>query len=87
MQVSYSHKFIKQFKKCPDNIKQAFKDRLVVFMENEFNPILNNHCLGGKLKDYRSINITGDWRSIFKKLDSGDVVIFIMIGTHSQLYS
>ena len=86
MQIEYSKKFIKEFKKCPDNIKKAFKERLIIFTEDEYNSILNNHSLTGVLKDYRSFNINGDWRAIFQKI-SGEIVYFVAIGTHSKLYS
>jgi addiction module RelE/StbE family toxin len=87
MQIEYSKKFIKEFKKCPNLVKQAFKERLQIFINNEHHPILNNHCLIGELKDRRSINVNGDWRAIFRKIDSGKIVYFVAIGTHSKLYS
>jgi addiction module RelE/StbE family toxin len=84
MQIKYSRKFKKQYQKAPKKIKQAFKNRRNLFYQNPYNPILNNHQLTGKFKGYRSINITGDWRAIY----SGDkaIIIFEMLGTHSQLY-
>jgi len=48
---------------------------------------LNNHQLGGQLKNYRSININADWRLIFQEFNQGNIIYFIVIGTHSQLYS
>jgi len=87
MQIEYSKKFIKEFKKCPSTIKIAFKDKLKTFIKDQFNPILNNHSLTGKLKKYKSINVNGDWRVIFQEIKEKDVVYFIAIGTHSQLYS
>ncbi len=87
MQIAYSKKFIKDFKKCPKNIKTNFKKRLEIFINNQNHSTLNNHPLMGELKNYRSINITGDWRAIFEEIDGGQVVYFIAIGTHSQLYS
>ncbi len=62
----------------------AFKERLEIFIEDPFDPRLRNHPLKGKLKGYRSINITGDWRALFKEVEDG--VYFVIIGTHSQLY-
>jgi mRNA-degrading endonuclease YafQ of YafQ-DinJ toxin-antitoxin module len=40
------------------------------------------------LKDFRSINITWDYRAIFKEYPDGtyEFVDFIDIWTHSQLY-
>ena len=87
MQIEYSKKFIKEFKKCPPKIKKTFKNRLNIFINNQNDPILNNHCLSGKLKNYKSININGDWRAIFEEINKGKIIYFIIIGTHSQLYS
>lgn len=86
MQIEYSKKFIKEFKKCPANIKNSFKIRLAIFIDDEYNSILNHHALSGKLKDYRSINVSSDWRAIFERIDEGNIVYFIAIGTHSRLY-
>lgn len=86
MQIEYSKNFIKEFKKCPDSIKKAFKQRLQIFLVDPHQQILNNHNLTGKLKNYRSINISGDWRAIFQLIDTGKIVYFIAIGTHSKLY-
>ena len=87
MQIEYSKKFIKEFKKCPSKIKTAFKNKLKIFIKNQFNPILNNHSLTGKLKKYKSINVNGYWRAIFQEIKDGDMIYFVAIGTHSQLYS
>lgn len=87
--IDYSKGFDKQLKKAPLEIKIAFRKKFALFLENPFHPQLNNHSLTGKLKDFRSINITGDWRAIYSEQNSsGDalVVIFEMLGTHSQLY-
>lgn len=87
MQIEYSKKFIKEFKKCPANVKINFKARLKIFINDQDNSILNNHPLIGELRNYRSINITGDWRAIFEEVKGGQIIYFVAIGTHSQLYS
>lgn len=87
MQIEYSKNFIKTFKKSPQKIKESFKDRLKIFINNPHNQILNNHRLSGKLENYRSINISGNWRAIFKEIKDKNSVYFIVVGTHSQLYS
>ncbi len=87
MQIEYSKKFIKEFKKCPNDIKKSLKEKLNIFIINKYDPILNNHNLSGKLKNYRSININSNWRAVFEELKKGEIVYFITIGTHSQLYS
>ena len=46
---------------------------------------LNNHPLKGKWSGYRSINISGDLRALYKEMGE-DKVIFTNIGSHNQLY-
>lgn len=86
--IDYSKKFIKQLKKAPLEIKIAFRKRFELFSKDPFNPLLNNHQLSGKLNSNRSINVTGDWRAIYEELNKGNeqIVYFIALGTHSQLY-
>lgn len=87
--IDYSKGFDKQLKKAPLEIKIAFRKKFALFLENPFHPQLNNHSLTGKLKDFRSINITGDWRAIYSEQSSSrddSIIIFEMLGTHSQLY-
>lgn len=85
MKIEYSKKFIKDFRNCPDFIKNKFKIRLEIFITDKDNQILNNHELLGVLKGYRSINITGDWRAIFQEINK-EIAYFVAIGTHSKLY-
>jgi mRNA-degrading endonuclease YafQ of YafQ-DinJ toxin-antitoxin module len=64
-------------------------ERYKIFLDNPFNPQLNNHHLSGQLNKYRSINITGDWRALYLEglnANGGEVIIFEILGTHSQLY-
>lgn len=82
--IDFSKRFDKQLKKSPLEIKISFKQRLAIFSKNPLNTKLNNHSLTGKLREYRSINITGDWRALYSQ--KNDLVIFEMLGTHSQLY-
>lgn len=86
--IDFSTPFDKQLKKSPLEIKIAFRKRLEIFIQDSTNPQLHDHQLSGKLKNYRSINITGDWRAIYlpSKDNNGITITFIAIGTHSQLY-
>jgi addiction module RelE/StbE family toxin len=86
MRIEYSKVFLEQFQRCPENIQDAFRIRLEIFIHSAFAPILNHHPLNGQLKGYRSINISGDWRAIFRIIRVEDVAYFIAIGTHNQLY-
>ncbi len=54
-------------------------------MEDEHAPILKNHKLSGGMENLRSINITADWRALYN--DSvKNRPLFVLLGTHSQLY-
>lgn len=83
--IIYLHKnFIRGYKKITKTQKNKFKERKNLFFQDEFNPILNNHALAGKYKGYRSINVTGDLRAVFKRTENE--AIFVAIDSHSNLY-
>ena len=84
--IDFSRRFEKDLSKAPKKIKIAFKARLEIFLKDKFNQTLNNHSLTGNYKDYRSINVTGDFRAIFREFDNGEVIYFETLGTHAQLY-
>jgi len=87
--VKYSRRFEKQIKKAPLEVKITFLKRRKLFLKNHFHPLLNNHILTGEYSGKRSINITGDWRAIYsetKDTKGQTIIIFEVLGTHSQLY-
>ncbi len=84
MNISYSRNFIKKSKKLSPELRKRLHERILIFSDNQLNPILRNHALKGKYKNYRSIDITGDVRALYLQKD--DEAIFDNIGTHSQLY-
>ena len=81
-------KFIKSYSKSSLKIRNSFDERLKIFSNNKFDPILNNHPLSGKYENHRSININGDWRAIYIDMQEKgiDICLFAEMGTHSQLY-
>ncbi len=83
--IIFHRDFEKKYIKLSQKDKQRIKERIRIFKEDIFNPILNNHPLEGKYKGYRSINITGDLRIIYK-LQNINVIIFVAINNHSNLY-
>ncbi len=87
MQIEYSKKFIKEFRKCPVKIRKLFKNKLEIFIKDPYSPALNNHKLHGKLKSYRSININSDWRAVFREIAKNKIIYFVAVGTHNKLYS
>lgn len=85
MKIFFQKSFEKRYKSLPDKIKTKLKEKNILFERDPFNPLLNNHALHGKYMGYRSIDITGDIRAIYKFLNK-DAVLFVEIGTHSKLY-
>lgn len=86
MQIKYRKPFQKKFDHADKKIQLAFLERLDLFSKNPYHVQLNNHSLSGKYEGCRSINITGDWRAIFREFDNYSLVSFETLGTHSQLY-
>jgi addiction module RelE/StbE family toxin len=86
--IEYSDRFIKQLTASPDNVKAAFRDTVVLFTTDPHHESLRNHPLKGKLAGYRSIDITEDWRAVYRVKQIGErtVIRFSQIGTHRQLY-
>ena len=84
MQVVYKKRFEKNFKKLPLKTRDQFYERLEIFLDNKFDIVLNNHSVDKAFPNCRSINVSGDYRAIF--MEQTDVVMFITIDTHSNLY-
>lgn len=84
MEVLFHKQFKKLYKKQPIYIQKRFIEQLDVFLDDPHDPTLNNHALRGTLRVYRSINVTGDIRAWYEVRE--DTVIFLKIGSHSELY-
>ena len=85
MNIIFHKSFEKQNKKLPLKIQKKIKERNMLFADDPYDPRLNNHALGGKYTGYRSINVTGDTRIVYKLLKD-DIALFVAVGTHGQLY-
>ena len=85
MRIDLHKSFLKDYVKLPGKIQEKFKERRNLFLEDQFHPLLNSHFLKGEYKGCRSINITGNIRAIFIPKDE-DIVVFIRVDTHSELY-
>ena len=84
MRVRFHKNFVKTYERLR-HIKDQTDARVLLFTKEPFHPLLDNHPLHGEFKGYRSINITGDYRAVYEPLE-GDVALFKMLGTHSELY-
>ena len=91
MNVKYSPRFLKTLKKLNVRIRKNFREKLILFAKNPVDPNLNNHQLKRDYADLRSIDVTADWRAIYKEIWEIDqeepTAYFVKIGTHDQLYA
>jgi addiction module RelE/StbE family toxin len=85
MTIQYTPKFKKQYKKLPNKLQKQFDERLLLFLEDMTNPVLRVHSLTGSFGGYWSMNVSGDLRALYLK-KGDELIIFALIGTHSQLY-
>lgn len=83
--ILFSSEFSKAFKKLSKKLQDKVLERLDLFEVYEFEEILDNHKLNGEYENCRSINVTGDYRIIYQKLDVGTFYL-MRVGTHAQLY-
>lgn len=83
--VYYHKKFKRDYKRMPVRIRELFKERLALFREQPFHPLLKNHPLQRELKDYWAFSVTGDIRVIYEYLDKNNIAL-IRIGSHNQVY-
>jgi len=83
--VNFHRRFEKKLRRLNAKQQERFFERLRLFQNDPYHDILDNHPLKGKLKGYRSIDVAGDLRAIYKE-DSPWLAIFVDVGTHSQLY-
>lgn len=88
MKLIFSKKYVKNYQSLDKKIQKKADNTLVLFVENPLNPLLNNHSLKGKFSDYRSINVTGDYRIRIHPLQEKtyEIVEIIDIWTHSKFY-
>lgn len=85
MKIIVHRHFQKRYKKLRVAEQHRFKERRNLFLQNSFHPLLENHALPDEYKGCRSIIVGGDLRVIFKEV-AHDLIQFMLIGTHTELY-
>ncbi len=85
MTIQYLPKFKKQYQKLPPKLQAQFDARLLLFVADPTAPQLRVHPLRGAFSGYWSMNVNGDLRALYIKRGD-EIIIFALIGTHSELY-
>ncbi|MBI4035843.1 type II toxin-antitoxin system mRNA interferase toxin, RelE/StbE family [Candidatus Daviesbacteria bacterium] len=88
MTIKYTSTFLKQLKKSDVRTRKAFKERLLIFTKNPHDLELNDHPLKREYIGFSSIDITSDYRAIYKTVTQKNqiYIYFTLFGTHAQLY-
>ncbi len=82
MEIIYSQKFAKEYKKLSESVKRIAEIKEKIFRKNPFDPKLKTHRLKGRLKDFYSFSIDYKYRIIFEFLKNKKVVYFHLVGKH-----
>ena len=85
MQVDFTKEFNKQFARLSRPKQLRAKEALALYLDDPDAPALRLHRLKGEWLGYYSISAGGDLRLHFR-ITSADTLLFVAIGTHSQLY-
>lgn len=85
MRIVLHKDFKKRLQKLPLKIRRAWKVRRDIFLQEMFDPVLDNHPLHGEYAGCPSIAITGDYRALYEMV-ADDLAHFILIDTHTNLY-
>ena len=86
MEIFYTPAYRKRYKKLDQRSKGAIDRAIRVFVEKPNAPELRNHALKGDYFGHRSIDAGFDLRIIFREEDGYTIVVFVDVGSHSQLY-
>lgn len=82
MEVIYSSKFARAYKKLPDEVKDIAEKQEALFRKDPFDPRLKTHKLNGKLEGLFSFSIGPKYRIIFEFSKDKKVVYFHTVGDH-----
>lgn len=85
MSIVFSTRFKKEYRKLSPALRARVDARLALFIEDIYNPVLNNHPLHGEYADTRSINVGGDYRIVYREMEP-ELFLLIDVGTHGELY-
>jgi len=81
---AFKKTFKKMIKANPD-LRDRFQARLLLFVNDPFDPILRTHKLSGKLSEYWSFRVTHDLRVVFA-FEGSDLAILVDFGSHDEVY-
>ncbi len=87
--ILYSKEFLKHYKVhilSNKALESKFNERVSLFLIDRINPVLCDHQLKGKMKQFRSFSIKGDCRVIYRVIQDEVIFLSVDVGTHNQVY-
>lgn len=81
MDIFFSSKFAKEYKRLPPEIKTLAEKKEKIFRSDPYDPRLKTHALQNKLKGFWSFSINRQTRIIFEFIDQ-NTIWFHSIGSH-----
>jgi len=81
MEIFYSPRFAREYKKLPVPVQRQAEKKEVVFRKNPFDRQLKTHKLSGPLDGFYSFSINFSYRIIFD-FKNEKVVRFYNVGKH-----
>ncbi len=82
MEIIYSSKFAREYKKLPKPVKLAAEKLEATFRKDPFDPKLKTHKLKGRLQSFLSFSIGFKYRIIFELSKDKKTVYFLSVGDH-----
>ena len=82
MEIIYSSKFAREYKKLPNNIKDIAEEQESIFRKDPYDPKLKTHKLKGKLSGFLSFSIGYKYRIISEFAKGKNTVYFYSVGDH-----
>lgn len=82
MEIVYSSKFSREYKKLSDDIKDKAERKEIIFRQNPFDERLKTHKLNGKFEEFWSFSVDYKYRIIFEISKDGKSFFFHSISDH-----
>lgn len=82
MEIIYSPKFAREYKKLPRDVKSLAEKQEIIFRKDPFDPKLKTHKLKGKFSGFLSFSIGYKYRIIFEFSKNKKTVHFHTVGNH-----
>ena len=82
MEIIYSSKFAREYKKLPKDVKTLAEEQEIIFRKDPFDSRLKTHKLKGKLGGFLSFSIGYKYRIIFEFAKDRKTVYFHTVGDH-----